>query len=520
MPPNMGVMSPEKQADLLKDKGNQYFKKEKLGAAIEAYTEAITLCPSVPLYWTNRAICERKREQWEKVEADCRRALELDNHCVKAYYLLGLALVHYQQYEEAVKQLERAMDLGRGAEGNYLVPEIWQELAKAKLAEWEAISDIRSRQQLDLKLHLTDLLREDYERKLNEAIASIKAATTSAPGQNSGLRGPSQEEMDDIVNKLQGGVGDGRKSSLSGKCGYDYDWRKFFPIQTDSELERLYRSQSEPPSVIQKEKEEAEREQSAFDPLKQHKLSQSLRRGNSISIRRQRSGQFSVLSTDDRSEKPPPPGASPSPASATPTTREEGNPQPVSKRHLYPQLYPQVRTDPAPRVRDPDIRPAGPAPHARAGAAEDRNVSKTSSSESSEPPTFHSIYDVFKVFKEFMKLRQNEAGQKLLRLSELYQRRSRVLEDVFEKVAAPDIPVEIPDHLCCKITMDIFRDPVVSTSGITYERAALLDHIRKVGPFDPITRVPLSVAQIVPNLALKEAVQQYLDEHGWAYGPC
>jgi hypothetical protein len=31
--------SPKDQAELLKDQGNSYFKKEKLGAAIEAYTQ-------------------------------------------------------------------------------------------------------------------------------------------------------------------------------------------------------------------------------------------------------------------------------------------------------------------------------------------------------------------------------------------------------------------------------------------------------------------------------------------------
>lgn len=39
----------------------------------------------------------------------------------------------------------------------------------------------------------------------------------------------------------------------------------------------------------------------------------------------------------------------------------------------------------------------------------------------------------------------------------------------------------------------------------------------QVGKFDPLTRAPLYPNQVVPNLALKEAVQAYLKEHGWAY---
>ncbi|ERM99801.1 hypothetical protein AMTR_s00099p00158360 [Amborella trichopoda] len=72
-----------KQAELLKQDGNTFFKKDRLGAAIDAYTEAITLCPNVPVYWTNRALCHRKRNDWDRVEADCRRALELDASSVK-----------------------------------------------------------------------------------------------------------------------------------------------------------------------------------------------------------------------------------------------------------------------------------------------------------------------------------------------------------------------------------------------------------------------------------------------------
>ncbi|CBI41070.3 unnamed protein product, partial [Vitis vinifera] len=69
-------MSPTaaKQAEQLRLDGNTYFKKGRFAAAIDAYTEAITLCPNVPIYWTNRALGHRKRNNWTRVEEDCRRA--------------------------------------------------------------------------------------------------------------------------------------------------------------------------------------------------------------------------------------------------------------------------------------------------------------------------------------------------------------------------------------------------------------------------------------------------------------
>lgn len=50
---------------------------------------------------------------------------------------------------------------------------------------------------------------------------------------------------------------------------------------------------------------------------------------------------------------------------------------------------------------------------------------------------------------------------------------------------------QVPDYLCCKITMDIFRDPVITPSGVTYERAVLYEHLQKVGVlrtlYEPLT---------------------------------
>ncbi|KAL0884706.1 hypothetical protein Bca101_008687 [Brassica carinata] len=93
----------------------------------------------------------------------------------------------------------------------------------------------------------------------------------------------------------------------------------------------------------------------------------------------------------------------------------------------------------------------------------------------------------------------------------------KALDRVFEKATEEDRPTEVPDYLCCNITLEIFRDPVISPSGVTYERAAILEHINKVGNFDPITREKLDPSKLVPNLAIKEAVAAYLEKHVWAY---
>ena len=60
-------------------------------------------------------------------------------------------------------------------------------------------------------------------------------------------------------------------------------------------------------------------------------------------------------------------------------------------------------------------------------------------------------------------------------------------------------------------------EPVTTPDGITYERSSIHEHLQKVGKFDPVTRRTLEPSQLVPNLALKEAISCYLELNPWAY---
>lgn len=269
--------SAAKQADKLRRHGNICFKKGRLGAAIDAYTEAITLCPNVPIYWTNRALCHQKRNEWTRVEEDSRKAIHLDNSSFKAHYMLGLSLLQRRDYA-GVRELEKAYELGKCSNPHSnVVEEIWQELANAKYLEWENISAKRS-----WDLHN---LKEVSEAALRE------------------------------------------------KCYLDHSQ-----------------------------------------------------------------------------------------------------------------------------------------------------------------------------FEGFLDERKKSVSEDL-----------ETLGWVFDKATEDDKPTKVPDYLCCKITLDILRDPVITPSGVTYERVAILEYLQKDGCLDPLTRKPLDPSQLVPNLAMKEAVRAFLDKHGWAY---
>ncbi|KAJ1909934.1 hypothetical protein IWQ60_010915 [Tieghemiomyces parasiticus] len=71
---------------------------------------------------------------------------------------------------------------------------------------------------------------------------------------------------------------------------------------------------------------------------------------------------------------------------------------------------------------------------------------------------------------------------------------------------------EVPECYCDKITFNIMHDPVITPSGISYERSSLLEHLKRIGPYDPLTRLKMTDKDLVPNLALKEAIEDFVSK--------
>lgn len=76
---------------------------------------------------------------------------------------------------------------------------------------------------------------------------------------------------------------------------------------------------------------------------------------------------------------------------------------------------------------------------------------------------------------------------------------------------------EVPDYLVDGITFEIMHDPVVTKNGRSYERATLIEHLKR-SPTDPLTRETLTIGDLRPNIALKEACTEFLETNrGWVY---
>ena len=71
--------------------------------------------------------------------------------------------------------------------------------------------------------------------------------------------------------------------------------------------------------------------------------------------------------------------------------------------------------------------------------------------------------------------------------------------------------VDVPDHFCCPLTLDIMTDPVVDHEGNTFERAAIEAWIRE-HETSPITRSPLQVGNLTPNRVLRNIIEQYTSD--------
>jgi STIP1 family protein 1 len=130
------MSSPDPAAEALKAQGNALYQRGKWGAAIDAYTDAILIAPRWLPVILNRALCHRKRKNWNAVKEDCLKALDIDRESIKANYMLGLSLIATRHYREASMSLQKALENAR-ASGATIKDEIWRELARANYLRWE-----------------------------------------------------------------------------------------------------------------------------------------------------------------------------------------------------------------------------------------------------------------------------------------------------------------------------------------------------------------------------------------------
>ncbi len=73
--------------------------------------------------------------------------------------------------------------------------------------------------------------------------------------------------------------------------------------------------------------------------------------------------------------------------------------------------------------------------------------------------------------------------------------------------------VSVPEEYICPLTKKIMIDPLVNRFGVSYERAAIIDHITNQGkPFCPKTKQPLTAKDLIPNVKLRLEIVTYREK--------
>jgi hypothetical protein len=72
-----------------------------------------------------------------------------------------------------------------------------------------------------------------------------------------------------------------------------------------------------------------------------------------------------------------------------------------------------------------------------------------------------------------------------------------------------DIGFDDYDSFLCPISQEIMSNPVITPSGITYDRKSIMNWLKKSSDC-PITKMPLNASDLITNYSLKNAIAEYL----------
>ncbi|KAJ3251114.1 DnaJ sub C member 7 [Boothiomyces macroporosus] len=105
------MLSNSMEAEKYKDEANEFFKAQKYPEAIDLYSKAIEINPSVATFYSNRAAAYLNTGEFKKALNDCQQAISLDPTMVKAYFRAVKSNIHLGNLDEAAYQLSLAEKL-------------------------------------------------------------------------------------------------------------------------------------------------------------------------------------------------------------------------------------------------------------------------------------------------------------------------------------------------------------------------------------------------------------------------
>jgi len=117
---------------------------------------------------------------------------------------------------------------------------------------------------------------------------------------------------------------------------------------------------------------------------------------------------------------------------------------------------------------------------------------------------------------EWKEIGQMGRGEEIEQLHTEASERRRNIRTAFARSENQDTQERVvPDWMIDPITFEVMHDPVITPSGVSYERVGLLQHLKQSG-LDPLTREKLNGNMLVSNVGLKNACSEFLERNGWA----
>lgn len=117
---------------------------------------------------------------------------------------------------------------------------------------------------------------------------------------------------------------------------------------------------------------------------------------------------------------------------------------------------------------------------------------------------------------EWKEIGEMGRGEEVEQLHTEANERRRNIRAAFARSDNPDTQERVvPDWMIDPITFEVMHDPVITPSGVSYERVGLLQHLKQSG-LDPLTREKLTENMLVSNVGLKNACSEFLEKNGWA----
>lgn len=168
--------------DELKDDGKRNYASGDFKQAIKSYSDAILLCPTEPVLYSNRAMSYIKLSDWQSALNDCNTGLSLDADPkikVKLLWRRATCLSKLDQQDEAEKSLKYAQEI--------------DPKNRAVIKDLDALAEKRKKRKIlvDLKVEQVDHLPSELsqfdptvEIDYEEQLRNIEGVTVPTPKQS------------------------------------------------------------------------------------------------------------------------------------------------------------------------------------------------------------------------------------------------------------------------------------------------------------------------------------------------